>query len=405
MARMRRIFFNRLLVCGVISLVFLPVSNVLASIPIGEAELTPSLTINYGSTDNVFREAENTENSSGVVVSPALSYKATRRLLSLEAAYKGSFGQFSEAAANFNDHSLSFRSDAEISSKHRASLSFFIKKFHEGLGLGQTRDSDERQGEQIESLTTQLAGSHTYGSVGAKGNVRIGLAIKSTNFSNLEELTEGDDQLVVTPSIAFSYGVSLDTRIVSELRISQLNFDDDLRDRIQISALLGLEFQPTGKLGGAASVGIVEASYANAEVSDANNLIVEIDMNFQPLSYSEIAVTYTRGLETLENNGLGSLSTIRDSAKVDWTHQWSGRFSTTTGLNVEAVARECPLLDTTELESTISLNYQARRWLEFGIGGSLSSRDTSSCVSDGVVVDSTNDFDRTTYSVQVKATF
>ena len=66
---------------------------------------------------------------------------------------------------------------------------------------------------------------------------------------------------IIRPFGVFSLRISPDTRLLAEVRFAVLDFDDDRRDRNEVSLLTGVQMSTTSKLSGEARIGVLKASY------------------------------------------------------------------------------------------------------------------------------------------------
>lgn len=371
------------------------------SIKVGESEIIPSVSLEYVSEDNTFRTAEDQVESTGIIVSPKVSWEANRRLLRLRAGYQGSYASYSESILDFNDHSLFFNVDANPQTRHRVSGSFAYDKEHESLGTGQTRfesDSDD----QIESTLITLRTDYTFGASGARGNVGGGLVFTRETFDNLAFLTIGDDNSKIMPYAQFSYRVSPDTRLVAESRYRVVDFDDDLRDRDEISFLVGFNMKATARTGGAIRLGVTKADYDAAGRSDRNLFVANVNVTFRPRSFSSINLSFNRGLSAVDNDAANSQASIEDRLRLTWSHKWSGRFSTAVRYEKDRVERECPLNGTEKDTFGLEFAVRIRRWISIGADGRNSQRTVGDC--SGALEPGAEDYDLNRVGVFLRAT-
>ena len=374
-----------------------------ASVKWGETELTPAIRVDYVSIDNLYRKLTNEVSGSGVLVKPELTWVADRRLLSLDAQYIGAYGTFSEDGLDYDDHYLALRGVGDLSSKQRLLTRLSFAKAFEAQGTGQTSGVLDPLDEQIEVSSIAAQFEYAYGAREALGNLRGGLVLGSNNYSNLEAFTEGDDFTYVRPYGVFSLRLSPDTRLLAEVRFETLDFDDDRRDRTEVALLTGVEMSSSSKLGGEARIGMSKASFDENSDDDTTELIAEVGLQYSPVSYSRFNIDYDRGLKTVDQSSNNAGSSVVDDARIVWTHDWSSRFQTQSTLSWDNIDRECPSIDDQTIGFGLELNFQIRRWLQFGISGDQISRTVTDC-DDTVGATDELEYDRSVVGAHVRAT-
>lgn len=374
-----------------------------ASISLGDTELTPEVRVDYLSIDNLYRKGVDPESGSAVLINPSVTWQAESSSLLLEAQYDGNYGLYSEDGLDYDNHYLGLRSLAQISSRQRLGFTLAASQRSVEQGLGQTSSIVEILDEQIEIDSVAATGTFTYGAVNARGNLQGGLSVGSVDYSNLEQITEGDSYTYVRPFGIFSLRVSPDTRLQTIVRYAVLDYDDDGRDRDQVSLLAGVTMSASSKLSGDARVGVVKASFDQSSDEDTTELIAEVGLDYAPVSYSRFRLDLTRGLETEDNSGDNVGQSVDDDLALVWTHDWSSRFQTQSTFSFSNEDRECPNIDDQTVGVEVELNFQVRRWLQFGISGAQASRTIDVC--DGTSVDIDNlEYDRSVFGAHIRAT-
>ncbi len=374
-----------------------------ASIKLGETDLTPAIRLEYVSIDNVYRKATDEVSGSGVLVKPELSWQADRRLVSLSAQYNGNYGRFSEDGLDYDNHFLGLTGVGDLSSKQRFETGLSFSKYAEPQGTGQTSNVLTPLDEEIEISIVTARAQYTYGARNSRGNLRGGLVAGSVSYSNLEQFTDGDDYSYVRPYGVFSLRISPDTRVLTELRFTSYDYDDDIRDRSQVALLVGVEMSASSKLSGDARIGVAKASFDENSDDDTTDLIAEVGMQYSPVSYGRFDIDFNRSLSTEDQSTNNVGRSIDDVASIAWTHDWSSRFQTRSTLSLDISERECPGVDDQNLGFGLELNFKARRWLQFGISGAQLRRTVTDCDDTPSGLEEL-DYDRAVVGVHVRAT-
>lgn len=370
------------------------------SLAVGETELTPELRLDYVSVDNTFYSATNPVESSGIILAPSLEWEASRRLLNVKAIYAGRFGSYSESILDFNDHDLRLRVEAQPKARHRGFGEFRINQSHESIGTGQAAlltDADD----QVVSTDVTAQVGYVFGGLTAKGNLGAGLAIGNKSYSNVSQVTDGDDYTLFRPYAYFAYSLTPDTRFRTELRYAVRSFDDSERDRNIISLLTGFDFVATARTGGNLYFGAASASYKSADSPDETSLVSEVSMYYMPRTYSRFDFKFARNFATSEAIDLNSGSALINELDIQWTHNWTSRVKSLASFTWEDDDRLCSSRDTTFSSAGAELEYNVQRWFSVGVSFYNEDRVVGDCPTLDLRVDL--DANRTTFGVFLRA--
>lgn len=371
------------------------VQNVQAqqSIKVGETKVIPKLRLDYVSVDNAYFASSNPIEVTGVLLSPRVSWEAERRLLKISVSYDGVYGSYSEPELDFNDHDLTFRIDTSPGVRHRAFGEFSVSRSFEPLGTGQTTFV-ENPTKQVVSTQVRLETGYTFGVASAKGNLGGGLRIGTQTFNDVGEITQGDDNSEITPYAFFSYRLSPDTRFVTEVRFRLTDYDEDRRDRTEIGVLAGFDIAATERTGGRLRFGISQADYNTVGVSDTSQAISDVNLYFNPRSYSRLELTFSRTFITVDQDNTGPGAALVNSGRLTWNHEWTSQFSTLASLGLTQIERNCPNNDSAANSAGLEINVKVKSWLTAGAGVKSTSRTAALCdptvATDGFDADSTS---------------
>lgn len=371
------------------------------SIRVGETQVTPALGLDFVTVDNIYRTLNDPESANGLVVSPSVSWNADRRLLELRASYSGSYGAFSESILDYVDHQLTLAANASPAKRHRGSVAFNYSRSHEPIGTGQTA-LDSNQSDQVVSNDVSLVTRYTYGNRTAKGNLGGGLRLSTQTFNDVGTITQGDDNSVLRPFAFFSYRVSPDTRLRAEIEYTVFDYDEDRRDRVETAFLVGLDLAPAARTGGRIRVGVSNANFETAGISDRSQFIADINFYYRVREYSRFNLVFNRKLETVDEDATGAGESIVDNASLSWNHDWSSLVSSTTRIGLSVVDRECPNIDTATSDLGFSLKTNIRRWLTLGAGVNYVKRNADLC--DTTQASDASDYDLTSFRVFLRTT-
>ena len=373
-----------------------------APIEIGESDLFPSAEIRFLSNSNAFLTPDDETDTTAVVISPRLEWLAQRRLLDISFVYQGDYAAFSEDNLDYDDHLLSFTANAELSSRQRLKGSVELSREHEVLGTLLTRGEADENTEQVETTNADAEVSFEYGALSARGNIEVGLRLASENFTNQQEFTDGRSFTEFEPFGAFSYRLSSDSRLLLEGRISDVNFDDDTRDRTDVTALVGISLGENRKTSGIVRVGYTQASFEQDGRGDENSAIADISLTWRPVDFSRFDLTVRREFDNSDSTAIVEL-TVENAVRLGWVHDWSSRVRTDAFVSRLSSDRECPDLDTATSSAGFEMGVAVRRWLTLGAGVRAASRSSDSCPVPGSDEEDL-DFDRATGTIFLRAT-
>lgn len=369
---------------------------------LGDSDFYPAVRLEYVSDSNIFLDSDNETESANFRVTPQLLFNAQNGQISIEAEYKGEYNNSDVSAGSYADHSLRFETTAELSKRFRTGASLALLSEHQDLGTRLTRGIADENTDAVEFNQTGFNVFGTYGAAQARGNISFGLTLDALNFTNQAALTDGQNYLSVEPYGVFSLRVSPDLRALAELRLASTSYDNRLLDRSEATVLFGVDISTTRKLSGQIKVGGTLTEYDNDSLRDTSQLTIRTGLNYKPVEYSAFSLVLSRGTDRLSDNAATvDQASITDVLRLGWRHNWSSRVFHRAGLTRRARTEDCPTGDLITNTASYELNLNVRRWLEFGLGGSGSSRDAKSC--DGTNV-SDDDFTRTRVGVHIRAT-
>jgi len=347
-----------------------------AAIRLGETDLTPSLRIDIGQTDNAFRQGADVVENAFMRVEPELEWSADKGVTTISARYFGSYGLNDEDDLNFADHLLegTFETSTSKRSKFEAQARFRFD--HVDLGLDVFTRNNPTGVEQLEFFDQRINLQHTYGAAQARGQIISRLLIDNLDFTNNDSLTENSSRLIVQPSLRFSYRLSGDTRTFVSIRIAEIDRAANGMDRTDVDLSVGASWDITGRTGGSASIGVGQAMLDNG--NDQTDLTLRAGLFYLPRSFSRFDLNLERGFF---NDGSGTLTeaAIANQINLRWRYDWSARLFHVAFVEFESIERTCPDIDDQTLAGSLEFGLNVRRWLAFGLGASFETRTNGSC--------------------------
>jgi len=305
---------------------------------------------------------------------------ASQRSTNIRAQYSGDFASHSESNLDYQNHALTFRASSVLSRRWRVATAGGIERRSLPLGT-------ERTGENTRSFTDpftfndlSLSAVGTFGAQGARGNVDFGVRLRRLDPKNLLDLADDFGYTSVGPFARFSYRISGDTRMTLEGRITDFDYELDIRDRTETAFLLGATFAATGRLTGAFDIGVSTISSDNANEDGNNNLIASADIGYSVSSATLFALTVARRIDNRNAFSANEQnSRIRNTVRLEWDQDYSARVSHEAYVLSEIVDRTCPFRASSDVEYGFQLGVSVRRWVQLGGFITNKSRSFDTC--------------------------
>lgn len=334
-------------------------------IDVGNITLFPSLKLEYFSNNNVFLSETDEETNTGIRLSPELLWRAQRRGSTLAVSYAGDFQSSDISQADYTDHR--FRLDTRTIFSVRSILDANLDFGRDHLELGESLsriNTDIR--DAIVLNRNQIFLRHRYGAEGARGNITTSLRLRSLDFRNNDDITNGLDRTIIAPAIRFSLRVAGSTRAFAEARFTDFDFDDASLDRSETLLGLGVLWDQGGRTSGSVAVGNTQVSGGD----DGSTVDINASLFFNPRSFSRFSLSLDRSFdeESIDNlSNTGELQ-VTNAATLGWNYDWSSRISHSLELQYENLDSECPGNGYTTNRAGFEVDYSVRNWLQFGVG-------------------------------------
>ena len=374
---------------------------------IGEAELYPSLRIDFVRDSNVTRVDGDPVEGEAVILRPRLEFRADKRQITLRAGYAGALSSGSEPALDWADHRLDGGVDARLGIRGRVQVGASLAREHEAPGQNLTAGREDLADTPVEFNDVEVLATFTYGAAQALGNVSAGLRYDTRHYVNLTEVTDGRDNARVEPFARFGYRLGGDTRLFAEFSWIDAGFDDEVRDYTAPGLFAGLTFNATGRLVGDVRIGVRDVDFDSPRGQDGAGLFLSGGVDYSPSTISTFSLDLSREVDDSANfvDDGEEFRAIRTRADLTWVREWSARFSTTAYGGIIVRERDCPDLDRTTTTAGIEGAVSIRRWLQVGASFAANTRSTNDCGDRGDGVNRGGlEFDRQVAGVYIRVT-
>lgn len=326
---------------------------------------TPSLAVATKYDDNFRAVDKGTESTWTTNISPSFQLNADRRKSAYQLAYTASSDTFHSSHKDNNvDHLLTGDARFEFNSRNRLALNAGYSKVEETASADQNIENDK-------SNTKNIGAIYGFGAQSARTQLELGTNYKELRYDNSTRIggvrLNSDKEYDATGfhSTLF-YSVAPKTKVLLEGRYTDydyVSFSD--RDSKNKALLTGVTWDATAKTSGTFKIGREKKSFSSSKYSDKTTGMWEAGVTWAPLTYSTFSLDMRRGFDEGEDNA----SAIKtQNTRLGWKHFWLDRLYSNasysrTDRKYQDISREDNLDN-----YGISLTYQARRWLDVGLG-------------------------------------
>ncbi|MFQ3200691.1 MAG: hypothetical protein ACI9SK_001418 [Zhongshania sp.] len=294
------------------------------------------LTVGARHDDNISQDPKSQpkDSSAITIVQPAILFKVGGSKATLNGAYTLTNESYEyDSKDNHTDHQLSLDSQFALNASNKASLSFnYIKK--QGIRTSINRAAnDEELGDR--SRVTNLAGKYKLGADSARAQLELNLG--ASNLSYLNNLdTSSQNRLkerdMNTQGGTFYVRVAPKTRILLEVIRTNFDYEDSesLLNNNATKYYAGVTWAATAKTSSYIRLGQESKDFDSASANDTSETAWDINITWQPISYSRI--TFTTGKGANEGSARSDVIQTTDTT-LSWTHDWSYQFESMLSYN------------------------------------------------------------------------
>lgn len=347
-----------------------------ASISLGEADLYPSITLNYFNEDNVYLKHNVETESSGTEIRPEAKLLASMGLNEVVLGYRGDYASYSDVDnLDYTDHLLYLDSKLEFSSRSKLLLDASFEAGHsvpsEGLSLSRnTTEDDVLQYNNLEAKAL-----YHYGSATASGGLEFGLNYANLDYTNFASVTAGHSFSQWSPSFTFLYRLSSDTRLTTGLEYKNYSYDDAAGfislDHSSLFVFVGSQWEVTGKTKGFFKLGHRSKDFSESSRNDSDIMGVDAGLEWEPTSYSRFDLSASR--DFIQDTQTPS---IRSTIDINWKNNWSSRVYSLIGAEYSDIDSDDNTYDRVSTEANAGLFVSVARWID--VGASVTSTNRTS---------------------------
>ena len=328
---------------------------------------TPSLKVAETYDDN-FRASNNKESSWITTIAPTFQLNADSNKTAYQLKYTAASDTFhSNHKDNNVDHHITGNAGFEFDSRNRLSLN---AGYHD---LEDTASTDQKV-ENDKSNTKNIGGVYTYGAKTARTQIEVGANYDELRYTNSKRLNSDKERDTTSLRSTIFYGITPKTKALVEGRYTDYDYKTfTRRDSDNIGLLAGVTWEATAKTTGTFKIGREKKDFDQSFYDDKTTGMWEAGVAWAPLTYSTVTLNTRRGFDEGEDNA----STIKtQSTQLGWKHFWLERlYSDASYARTDKKYQDIKREDNLD-NYALSMTYQARRWLDVGVGYSYSDNDS-----------------------------
>lgn len=366
------------------------------SIPVIDGvRFTPTLQFQEKYDDNIFATKKQRQSSWVTVIEPTFSLSLDRAKSAYQLKYRMSSNNYhsSNDSSHINHH-ITADTGFAFDSRNR----LLLKAGYHKLQSTSTDNSYSRSEVKNDKWHTKnIGGVYTFGAREARTQVDFGLDYSELRYDNSRRNIQGErinkniERDAASAKLTGYYAIAPKTRLLLEGRYTDYDYKSNSDSDNNIKALLaGVTWQAAAKTKGTVKIGREKKEYKNSYNANKSTGVWEVGVEWKPIAYSTFKLTTRRGFDEGNNyrefdeideidNVTSSIKTVDSS--LAWKHYWLEHlYSDAEYRHTERKYQNFDRKDKVD-QYSIGLTYEARRWLDVGIG--FKHRDNDSDNSGG----------------------
>ena len=294
------------------------------------AEITPILQTGISSNNNFFNTPDDEESRLIWTVAP----KVKAVIDDGPDSYSLNLGTSTslhnkDSVDNFTEVNVGAGVHKEFTSQHRLDISGDADWLYEPRGTGLTEGLGDAVNELVKYQEQNILAEYEYGALSSKAQVAVRAGFFNKKYQNFTEVSQYRNYDKSLFGITGYYNTQAATRTF--LEIKQENYRYDVlassgisRDSDDLKVLAGMEWEATALTSGSFKVGYQNKDFSAPERESFSGLSWQATANWQPLSYSTLALMTSRAAKDPLVQGDYIKETVYG---IKWTHSWSDYLS------------------------------------------------------------------------------
>lgn len=329
---------------------------------------TPSLKVAETYDDN-FRAVEKSKDSSWITtIAPTFQLNADGRKSAYQLKYTASSDTFHSSHKDNNvDHHFNADAGFDFDARNRLALNAGYHDVEETASADQKIENDKFN-------TKNIGGVYTYGAQSARTQIELGTNYDELRYTNGNRLNSDKERDAMALRATVFYAVAPKTKVLLEGRHTDYDYKTfSARDSKNKALLAGVTWEATAKTTGTFKVGREKKDFDKSIFDDKSTGMWEAGVTWAPLTYSTFDLNTRRGFDEGEDNA----SAIKtQSTRLGWKHFWMDRVYTEASYARSDRKYQDIKREDNRDDYGLSVTYQARRWLDVGLGYTYADNDS-----------------------------
>lgn len=352
-----------------------------ASIEVGEGLLlTPALDVDLEYDDNIFQSEDNEKDSLVTRVAPSFEFAAERERTRATLSYGGNYSFFANSSDDNVDNHIVRTGLAFTGARSSLDLFGSFARSSDPRGTGPSDGLGDVAARRIFTEPTESDtwswGANASFQPGGRLGLTLGYGFSDLKYQNFRQFTRERDRQTEQFSLGLDYVLTVKTSAIVNLSRAKTDYDftpangNSLNsDQDRITA--GLRWEATARTTGSVQFGWQEKDFDDPARGKVDGFTWDASIDWAPKTYS--VFTFSTGNTFTETDNVGSAKEV-STVGVSWSHGWSDRLGTTTGLQyAEEEFKDFARTDDF-YRFTLEFDYDFRRWMTLGGGVKISSR-------------------------------
>lgn len=343
---------------------------------------TPTLQLQHAHDSNIHATKNNRKSSWVTTIDPTFALNLDRAKSAYELKWRMSSKNYhSSKDSSHIDQHVTAKAGFEFNARNRLLLDAGYHK----LADPATDSTYLAANKKNEKWHTQnVGGVYTFGARSARTQVELGANYSELRYDNNQKvdgvrINKTSERDSTAGRITGYYAVAPKTKLLLEGRYTDYDYINDSDRDNKIKALLaGVTWEATAKTTGTVKVGRERKSYDKSKYSSKSMGMWEAGIDWAPVTYSTFSLKTRRGFdegndyEVINDTGdlaelvSNSIKTVDSS--LGWKHYWTERMYS--NAEYRRIDRKYQNIDRDDKidQYGLGLTFEARRWLDVGIG-------------------------------------
>ena len=333
----------------------------------------PSVKLDMGRDDNIFRAPNNQASDSMLVLTPALHLTARQGGNTYELHLSSVMGRYQNyTAENYTNNKINGAADFNLGTRLRTLLE---ADYTDGVDArGSTNNAVSPAPDHYRQAHGR--GVLSFGAPSAQGRVDLELGRLRREYLNNRETTAASDRTVDDIGATFNWRVGPKTTLLFQGKHSNIDYDLDSSTlgSTESAFLVGGTWEASAKTSGTFRIGPAKKTFDDSTRGSYTSTAWLGAMRWSPRTYSHVDLSLSRA-PSETSGGVGDYID-KTSTIARWNHAWSTTLTTEASAayladDYRGIARN----DNTQ-EIGLRASYRMRRWLSFGAEYARSVRDS-----------------------------